>query len=179
MSAGQDPGVSQPLAVLPSQSEKPVWHAMYPHTPNAQTAAACSTAQAALHAPQFEVSVLVLTSQPSLCRSWLQSANPEAQVPVHTPAAQADPTTWLVEHFVPHPPQFMASLVMLVAQPLVAGGQFTRPAAHPVATHEGEGPGMQNWVDVQAALHAPQLLVVLSGVTQPPGSPPGKPEQSP
>src|SRR5258706_10153383 len=50
---GQDPCVSQPLAALPSQSEKPLVHAACPHTPAAQVAAACCTAQTAPHAPQL------------------------------------------------------------------------------------------------------------------------------
>ena len=44
--------------------------------------------QAALHPPQLATEVLVLISQPSLRRFELQSAKPDAQVPVQAPAMQ-------------------------------------------------------------------------------------------
>ena len=55
---------SQPLALLPSQSSKPVAHAPRTHAPVAQLEAALANAHARPQAPQF-VAVFVGASQPS------------------------------------------------------------------------------------------------------------------
>ena len=85
------------LTHVDPQSVAPIGHA---HTPEAHT---CPEAHARPHAPQFDVSVCVLTQLP------LHRVVPVAQVLVHTPAVHACP----VEHARPHAPQFDASLCVL------------------------------------------------------------------
>ena len=70
--------ISHPFAGLPSQSAKPalqVYWQLPSEQPVAVMLAGAREAQFAPHAPQFERSVFVLTSQPSACPP-LQSAKP-------------------------------------------------------------------------------------------------------
>jgi hypothetical protein len=102
---------SQPLAGLPSQSAKPVLQ-VKPQDPSVQVVVALAReGQAAMHAPQWLVLVLMFVSQPSV-RLPLQSPKPAEQLQrldVHPPAEFITPTAG---HAAPvHAPQRAAVFV--------------------------------------------------------------------
>src|SRR5437762_3128532 len=80
--------------------------------------------------PQLLASLMVLISQPSASLLLLQSAKPVLQAPLHTPAAQVGVEMLLLEHTLAQPPQLLASLLMLTAQPSVS--LFPLQSAKPV-----------------------------------------------
>jgi hypothetical protein len=67
--------------------------------------------------PQFEVVVSDI-SHPSACLFELQSPQPEAQVPLHTPLLQAA-VTWLVEQTTLAAPQFCGSTAVSVTRTML------------------------------------------------------------
>ena len=94
-------------------------------------------------------------SQPSSSLFALQSPHPASQVPPHTLAAQAAPTTWLVEQALAQAPQCATLVERLVSQPVE-----TAPSQSPQPT-------------AQASLHAPArhvgvACVVLHALPHPP-----------
>src|SRR5262245_33214555 len=65
------------------------------------------------HMPQWRGSTASSASQPSPALSLLQSANPALQVPdSHDPLTHAA-VMLTVEHTLPHPPQFIRSVLSL------------------------------------------------------------------
>jgi hypothetical protein len=101
----------------------------------------------------------------------LQSPQPGAQ-PVywHVPLAHEPPRLCVVSHVWPQAPQ-LAAPPMVVSHPSTSGGmvlQSAKPVAHPEywqLVPSQVAPVL--WAVSHAALHAPQLLVVLVGVSQP------------
>src|SRR6185436_17244622 len=71
------------------------------------------------HAPQFRVSVLMLTSQP-LAGPPSQSKKPALQLVLHAPFMQAEDWLAAAVHVLPQAPQFLSSVVALTSQPLLA-----------------------------------------------------------
>ena len=71
--------------------------------------------QATPQAPQL-VRVVSGVSQPSVRRLPLQSPKPVSQVPLQALAAQLG-VRWLVEHAMPHPPQWSGSMVVRTSHP--------------------------------------------------------------
>ena len=61
-------------------------------------------------APQLSGSVARFVSQPSVWRLPLQSANPDAHVPVQTPFVQVRVAMLFEEQTTPQPPQLLTSV---------------------------------------------------------------------
>jgi hypothetical protein len=81
--------ISQPFAIIPSQSAYPTLQAEIPHFPLAQSGVEFGREQTTPHAPQLFTFDVVFISQPSAAR-LLQLANPAKQKEiVHAPAVQA------------------------------------------------------------------------------------------
>jgi hypothetical protein len=80
-------------------------------------------------------------SQPSVLALPLQSQNPEAQTPLHSPPAQPRNLMLLPEHDAPHAPQLSGSLSTFTSQPseCLLPLQSTNPGlqvpVHTPATH--------------------------------------------
>lgn len=74
------------------------------------------TVQSFVHEPQF-VMVVMLVSQPSVCLLLLQSAKPDAQVPLQTLAAHVGVGMFWLLHALLHSPQCSGSVDVLVSQP--------------------------------------------------------------
>src|SRR5579871_2991620 len=86
--------------------------------------------------PQAEQLLVVpsATSQPSVSLLLLQSAKPGLQVPLQRPAAHVGLAMLLFEHFLPHPPQLLASVSELTSQPSLRFMlQSRKPAVQPQA----------------------------------------------
>jgi len=127
-------GRSQPLLAMPSQSRKPALQAITRHPPATHTAVALGRLHALPQAPQWLVSVWVLTSQPfASIRS--QSARPV----LHEPTTQLPP----VQAGVPlatvqalrQAPQWATLVWVLTSQPLVLlPSQLASGAVHIVVS---------------------------------------------
>jgi hypothetical protein len=155
--------VSQPFEALPSQLPQPLVHAGT-HAPLVHAVVPLAFVQATPQAPQFSVEFSAV-SQPSVT-SPLQLPQPVLHEIEHTPSAQLAVPLALPQT-VPHVPQLVVLVCVLVSQPLLGlPSQLPNPAAHTGAqvpeTHEVVPLAL-----VQALLHAPQLLVVLSAASQP------------
>ena len=75
--------------------------------------------QTLLHAPQFEASAPVLTSQPFACLLPSQSVKPAAQMPLQTPPEHVRVAMPALEQTTPQPPQLSGSLELADSQPFV------------------------------------------------------------
>ena len=91
----------------------------------------------------------MLTSQPSVRRSLLQSEKPVRQVPEHVPVVQAR-LMLLVEQEIPQPPQFATSVLTLVSQP------STRRSALQSANPPEQAPLHTPAAHVRDAMFAPE-----------------------
>ena len=149
---------SQPLAALPSQSAKPALQVATVQRPAAQPAVALGSTQGLPQLPH-EVAVLDrLVSQPSVALA-LQSPKPGLHAAmVQAPAAHAA-VALASAHALPHAPQWVALVLLLVSQPVMTlESQSAKPRLHVnphvPAMHAGAAlakPG-------QTVPHIPQLL---------------------
>jgi hypothetical protein len=123
---------SQPSPTVPLQLAKPELHVPIVQAELTQgvAAALARAGQTVPHPPQWLALLVVLTSQPSVRLSALQSAKPEAQAPVQRPPAQVA-VTLLVEQAMPQPPHAVTVTLVSVSQPSVCRLllQSARPAA--------------------------------------------------
>ena len=118
---------SQPSSVAPGfgppQSPQPLWQVCV-HCPAAQLCALLWAFEHGLpQAPQLDVDVLVLVSQPSsafFAAGRAQLPKPELQLDVHTPAAQVRWLTWVSLQAREQAPQWFASTARSASQPLGA-----------------------------------------------------------
>jgi hypothetical protein len=145
---------SQPLAMMPSRSAKPVLHTEKPQVPAVHSAAALAKEHALPQAPQWLTSEARVTSQPSPSAP-LQLARPAVQTAAeHAPAMQVRPPV----QTNPQAPQLLPSLVLSISQPLaalpsqllkpVAQVSTQAPAAHEAALLAPEGhalPQVPQW----------------------------------
>ena len=123
--------VSQPLVRLPSQLPKPVLQRSMAQVPASHEGVARGNAQLRPQAPQWEVLVVRLASQP-LAAMPSQLSKPASQVPtahalaLHTAVARGR------LHAALQARQWRGSLVRLTSQPLpVSPSQSANPAEHP------------------------------------------------
>lgn len=152
---------SQPFIALPSQFAKPVLHAPSVHVLAAQLAAALGREHAAPHAPQCASVFVVLVSQPltalpsQLPKPMLHA--PSVQLPVvHDAAALGR------EHTIPHAPQWLVLLLVLVSQPLLSvPSQSPKPALHVPIEHTLAAHAGAALLRVHATPQPPQLEVLL------------------
>jgi hypothetical protein len=123
--------VSQPFVSLSeSQSANPAAQAPL-QTPPTHDAVTSFCEHEAPQPPQFAASDAMLVSHPSPSLSPLQSANPAAQTPAHTPAVHAA-LMLSSEHAAPHAPQCIRSDAMFVSHPSpsLSPLQSAKPASH-------------------------------------------------
>jgi len=151
------------LAQVPAQLRSPVWQ-LTPHWPAEHTV---PLGQTVPQAPQLVLLVLVLTSQP-LAALPSQSAKPVAQAAsVQAPALQVVVALGNTQAR-PHPPQWVALVVVSVSQPFAAvPSQSPKPGEHRTTA---QVPSVQPWVAVlaraQAVPHAPQLAGSMAVLAQ-------------
>jgi hypothetical protein len=108
---------SQPSFCLsPLQSNHPASHAPL-QAPSVQVGVVMWLfEQTRPQPPQFATLLEVGVSQPSVCLFMLQSAQPVAQAPLHTPGSEPvlggphEGVTFCDEHMTPQPPQLLGSL---------------------------------------------------------------------
>lgn len=151
--------VSQPVAILLSQSEKPAAHVML-HTPPTHVGAPLGPPEQPVpHPPQLRGSVLgSMHPPPQLSCVPVQ---PVTQVePEHTGVGFEQPR--------PHAPQFVEEVVVLVSQPLTdMPSQLAKPGMHVVPqvppVHVGVAPGSGG----QALPQDAQFAMVPSATSQP------------
>jgi hypothetical protein len=130
--------VSQPFALLPSQSPVPGLQPEQPHVPDVQVGVPLGQLQTVVHTPQWSTLEAVLVSQP-LPGLPSQFPHPAEHVGVQTPDTQEVEPLALV-HAPPQPPQFVV-VVSGVSHPFTAlPSQLPKPVAHTgvhfPATHE-------------------------------------------
>src|SRR5579883_1685929 len=122
------------------------------------------------HPPQL-VAVVSDVSHPLVCLLLSQSPKPALQAPVQTPAVHTGVAMLLFEQMTPQPPQLLTSVPpMKVSQPSVCLLllQSTQPAAQvPLQTPAPLQVTVAMWFAEQARPQPPQLLVVVSAVSQP------------
>ena len=167
--------VSHPLDVRLSQSSKPGLQLTNSHTPVLHDSLAPGRSQSAPHAPQFE-RVVVGVSQPLLSMPS-QLAQPVLQdeiaqnPPEHVAAALAR------EHGVPHEAQSV-KVRILVSQPVASlSSQSSKPAAQVVTRHDPVEHSPAPEDGAHATPQAPQLALVLRGVSQPLAALPSQSDQ--
>ncbi|MBK8694091.1 MAG: hypothetical protein IPN17_17860 [Deltaproteobacteria bacterium] len=159
--------VSQPLPSMPSQLPRPTPHTTIEmrHIPAVHTGLApVGAEQRVPQAPQLEMSpIAVFTSQP-LAGLPSQSAKPALQAPrMQRPAAQVAAALAKLQR-LPQTPQFMASVEVVVSQPLVATlSQLPKPSrqlarVHALALHPATAPGRVHWL--------PQVRQLLGSVVR-------------
>src|SRR5579883_3271289 len=113
--------------------------------------------QATPQVPQLALSVFRFASQPSFSLSWLQSANPALQAPLHTPCEQAGTAMLLLEQALAQAPQWRGSVCTLISQP--SSRRFMLQSAKPVM----QTPALQ-----EPAAHIGITLLVEQASPQPP-----------
>ena len=150
--------VSHPLEASPSQLAKPALQVPRAHIPPAHVAAALGKLHARPHAPQWDVLVASVTSQPS-AGFMLQSAKPVLHAPTaQRPIAQA-PVPLGGAHADEHDPQWEAVVLRSTSHPLVASpSQLAKPMLHT----RSQRPAVQSLRALgragHAVPHAPQWL---------------------
>jgi len=154
--------VSQPFALLPSQSPKPSAHApVYVHALVAQlivpTTLATAVAQFVPHAPQFAVAVVRSTSQPFVRLSLSQSPKPLSHDPLQLPPLHVGEAMCELEHAMLQPPQWLACVFVLISQPFdrLLPSQSAKSASQ-------EAPSQL------PPLHASEMLLAEHAMLQPP-----------
>lgn len=168
-------GASQPLLWLPSQLPKPLLQVVRLQVPVLQVADPLLRLQVAPQAPQL-ARVVNGASQP-LPASPSQSPKPLLQEATpQTPLLQ-DGVPLAAEQTVPQAPQLLTEL-RFVSQPLkLSPSQFAQPGLHETTSHEPDAQEEVAFGRVHVMPHAPQLLVVFSGVSQPLASMPSQFDQ--
>ncbi len=157
--------VSHPLATDPSQSPKPVEHAMR-HPPAAQLGEPLTLLHTLPHAPQWAALVLRLVSQPSALTP-LQSPKPGEHAMVQRPLLQsAEPLA--LPQTTPQAPQ-LPTLPRLASQPLAAlPSQLPKPVLQLATVHAPPAHPAVALGSEHAAPQRPQLEgVVLVLVSHP------------
>jgi hypothetical protein len=130
---------------------------LQPQLPLAQMWPLLLAAQLVPHAPQFDASVLVLISQPSICLLLLQSAKPVVHAPPWQLPARHERVMFCVEHVVPHAPQLSTSVLVLISQPLVC-----------LLLSQSAKPVLQTPAEQLELLHARVMFCVEQTMPQPP-----------
>ena len=113
--------------------------------------------------------MVVAVSQPSVSLLLLQSPNPDAHAPVHTPAAQVRVAMFVPEHTLAvHAPQWSGSVCRFTSQPFVRSpSQFAKPAVQ-VIPQTLAAQAAVPFVPLHAAAQVPQLeALVVVFVSQP------------
>lgn len=155
--------VSHPFATLLSQLPYPDEHEMV-QAPATQEGVPLFVLQALVHVPQFEV-VERFVSQP-LPTSPSQLPQPDAQAIWQAPPTQEGVPLFAL-HALPHAPQ-LAVVARFVSQPFaVFPSQLPTPGLHVIPLHT---PPLHSGVppaELQTFPHVPQLLVVVTSVSQP------------
>lgn len=157
--------ISQPVSTFPSQSARPVLHAIL-HWPATQLAVPPVELHTCPQLPQLFTSPIKSTSQPSASLSALQSAKPVSQSPVQTPAVQTVVGTLLVLHALPQPPQFSGSDAISTSQPsspLPGCGplQSAQPLSHAFTHKPSWHAVFVECVVAQAPPHEPQCCALV------------------
>jgi hypothetical protein len=157
-------GVSHPVKGLPSQSPKPLLQATSMQLPLPHDSVAFARSQALPQAPQC-VSVFRSVSQP-LFGLLSQSSKPSVQAGAQAPALHIVVPCWFV-HMTAQAPQFW--FVLSGASHPVAGllSQSSKPLTQPSSWQVPVPHDTTPFGRLHAVLHAPQLISVLSGVSQP------------
>ncbi len=159
--------VSQPFAGIPSQSAKPARQAYEHEDPEHETEELGLAGQAAPQPPQWLTLLVVLTSQPS-APLLLQSPKPPLHENPQAELLQNELALARPGHALAHAPQWLALLVVLVSQPLVAlPSQLPKPAPHDATWHEPEAHVALPLLTLHVRPHIPQWLLLLSAVSQP------------
>ena len=155
--------VSQPLAAIPSQLPQFALQLATAHLPAPQAALALARAHGFLQKPQCaaDVSVLVSQSPGLVSQSAIGAVHDDT---THLPAWQTCP----VVHLVPHLPQLFGSVWALDSQPVSGSpSQSAKPPVHAVNLQPSVSQLAVALGRVQVAPQFPQLVAVLSGVSQP------------
>jgi hypothetical protein len=159
--------VSQPSAVTPLQLPHPELQVPSTQLPVEHDSAALARSQSWPQAPQL-ASVLRVVSQPL---AGLPSQSP---VPAAQPHGEQVPATQLVVvppgqlQTVPQAPQLVELVFLSTSQPLLATpSQFKNPVLQVPSVQLPVEHDSLAFARSQMALHAPQLLSVLSAVSQP------------
>ena len=153
------------------QSAKPVAHEPL-HAPAVhELTAMCAVEQGMPHAPQWSGSEPASSvSQPSVSLSPLQSPQPGAQAPSHTPAVQPRMPMWLDEQRMRQPPQFIGSLRTETSQP--SPRRSALQSLHPATQVPVHMPPLQaaplTFMPEQRCRQPPQLPTSVSGLTSQP-----------
>lgn len=110
--------------------------------------------------------MLRLISQP-LVTLLSQLPNPELHAMAQAPPLH-DAVPFVPLHTVPHAPQLLVLVLVLVSQPLLAlPSQLPNPVLQELNAHEPVAHEVVALVRLHTVPHAPQLLVVLRFVSQP------------
>lgn len=167
--------VSQPFATFASQLPKPAPQ-MIPHAPFVHVGEPLFELQAFMHAPQFDVFVAVLISQPFVLFPSQFANVPTHDVISHVPVAQ-DVFALGYPHVVPHEPQLL-SVFRFVSHPFeYKPSQSANPLLH---ERIAQLPDMHCGVPLatkHALPHVPQLFTSVVVVVSHPFV--GLPSQSP
>ena len=96
-----------------------------------------------------------------------QLPHPAAQEIEQAPKAQLG-VPWLLLQACPQPPQFPGVVLVLISQPLTGlPSQLPYPELHVVSWQVPEAHVSEALARSQGVPHVPQLVVVLSGASQP------------
>ena len=129
------------VCLLPLQSVKPVLQALV-QVPVVHAALTTLLLEQRMpQPPQFAVSVLEVTSQPSVFLLPLQSRKPGLQAPLQVPAPQVGELMWAFEQVTPQPPQFAGLLCVFTSQPFVV--LLLSQSAKPVLQAPPQAPAVQ------------------------------------
>jgi hypothetical protein len=156
---------SHPFAALPSQLPNPGLHTGT-QLPAEQVVVPFALVHAPPHEPQLAWLVWVLVSQPFV-RSPSQLPNPESHEIAQAPLEQlAVPFALL--HFVPQLPQFATLEPVFTSQPFVDTlSQLAKPELQVDSVHVPVEHDAAAFGRLQDAPQAPQLVSVVSAVSQP------------
>ena len=108
--------VSQPSATPPEQSPKPALQAAMPQLPAEQLGVPLATVHALPHAPQCDVLVRTLVSQPSATPP-AQSPKPALQEAMPQPPEEQLGVPLATLHALPHVPQLAGSVAPFTSHP--------------------------------------------------------------
>ena len=113
--------------------------------------------------------MVVAVSQPSVSLLLLQSPNPDAHAPVHTPAAQVRVAMFVPEHTLAvHAPQWSGSVCRFTSQPFVRSpSQFAKPAVQVIPQTLAAHAAVP-LVVLHAAEQAPQFVALVVVLTSQP-----------
>jgi hypothetical protein len=159
--------VSQPFAVLPSQSPLPAAHIDTPHVLFTQAGVPPCGGQTVPHMAQLLTFDVVLISQP-LATLVSQLAKPTLHEIVHIPLMHPGVPLFVL-HPAPQDPQCCVLVFRFVSHPLAATpSQSPNPALHIAIVQPPFEHAAVAFASMQIVPHAPQLFAfVLTFVSQP------------